>query len=287
MKKWKEINLVEEMSRIHDIKGLKHFFKEKGDILKKAMLPAVVCFALVFFWFAGSGEEGLIVSSDDSFSQNPQVQALSGEGADSGGQAGSDELPDGVSDESFRTDLSSMVIYVDIGGEVVNPGVYQVAGGTRLFQVIEEAGGLKESADTDSINRAETVTDGQKIIIGSRDESSPYYTGWTGGYTDLEGNLTSASGPSGASGTSGNSRGSGSSSASGQAVRETDDGYVVNINLATLQQLQLLPGVGPSTAEKITDYREKNGKFSRIEDIKNISGIGEKTYQNLKDFIEI
>ena len=54
-----------------------------------------------------------------------------------------------------------------------------------------------------------------------------------------------------------------------------------------MSELQLLPGVGPSTAQKIVDYRQQNGKFQRIEDIMNISGIGEKTFENLKDFIEI
>ena len=74
---------------------------------------------------------------------------------------------------------------------------------------------------------------------------------------------------------------------SGKAVRETENGSVVNINLASMNELQLLPGVGPSTAQKIVDYRQQNGKFQRIEDIMNISGIGEKTFENLKDFIEI
>ena len=70
-------------------------------------------------------------------------------------------------------------------------------------------------------------------------------------------------------------------------VIEAEPRGPVDLNDAEQEELEQLPGIGPSTAEKITDYREKNGKFSRIEDIKNISGIGEKTYQNLKDFIEI
>ncbi|MBR4411227.1 MAG: helix-hairpin-helix domain-containing protein, partial [Firmicutes bacterium] len=145
---------------------------------------------------------------------------------------------------------------------VNKPGVYRIPAGTRLFQVVEEAGGLKETADIDSINQAEAVTDGQKIIIGSRDENSPYYTGTS---VKIE-----PSGPSG-----------------GSAVRQTADGFKVNLNRATLADLQMIPGVGPSTAQKILDYRESAGKFSSISDLKNISGIGEKTYDNLKDYIEV
>ena len=147
----------------------------------------------------------------------------------------------------------------------MDPGVYMVEEDTRLFQVVELAGGLKETADTDSINQAERVSDGQKIIIGSRDETSPYFTGRarTFAYSGSE------------------------TETSTSAVRETEYGTLVNINLANLEELQMLPGVGPSTARKILVYREEHGSFLSAEDLKNISGIGDKTYENLKDYIEV
>ena len=255
MEKWKEIKILEELSQIHNLDGLRRFLKLRGDMLKKLAFPLVVIFALIFFWTSGGTKDKIEISS-----QNPDNPGIS----DGQTVSGSDS----VADEADAMNETKAQIYVDLGGEVNHPGVYEVSSGTRLFQVIEKAGGLKDSADTDSINQAEAVTDGQKIIIGSKDETSPYYTG--------SGYLQTTQHDAGTEGGS-----------SGKAVRETENGSVVNINLASMSELQLLPGVGPSTAQKIVDYRQQNGKFQRIEDIMNISGIGEKTFENLKDFIEI
>ncbi|MBR4862853.1 MAG: helix-hairpin-helix domain-containing protein [Firmicutes bacterium] len=209
------------------------------EMIKKIMFPAVVIMAMIVFWIFG-GEEDLTVEDTGSMeAMETQVQ-----------------------EEVDETEYLTGDIYVDIGGEVNQPGVYRIPAGTRLFQVVEEAGGLKETADIDSINQAEAVTDGQKIIIGSRDENSPYYTG-----TAVKPESAASSG--------------------GSAVRQTADGFKVNLNRATLSDLQMIPGVGPSTAQKILDYRESVGKFGSISDLKNISGIGEKTYDNLKDYIEV
>lgn len=222
------------------IKGKLRFLKDYEDILKKAALPAVVAVAVLCFWIFGG--------------DSPDKQEVS-------------INVNGPASEAEEVRDEDALIYVDIGGEVQNPGVYQIPEGTRLFQVIEEAGGLKETAAADSINQAEPVIDGQKIIVGSLDAASPYYIG-----------------SSVISSTSGQDR---NISESKGAVRITADGVLVNINLATLEDLQVIPGVGPSTAQKILDYRNANGPFQKPEDLKKISGIGEKTYENLKDFIEI
>lgn len=264
MEKWKKNKIVEEMLQIHSLNDLKLFLQDRGSTLKKLLLPVIVAVSLIFFWTSGNREQELQVTSSDPEGQSVSVSRM--DAADAGSLSETD--PDTAAGENAD---SPAELYVDIGGEVVHPGVYQVAEGTRLFQVIEKAGGLKDSADTDSINQAEPVSDGQKIIIGSLNESSPYYTG---------------SAPSSA-GSEGQASQGGQGSSAGRAVRETDAGTIVNINLADLSQLQLLPGVGPSTAQKIVDYRQQNGNFQRIEDIMNISGIGEKTFENLKDFIEI
>ena len=223
---------------------LENLLKENVSLIKKAALPVVVAASVILFWAFG-GEEELVVEHGE---------------------------PPGETSDSIITDLPAenveedAELYVDIGGEVNHPGVYKVMVGTRLFQVVEQAGGLKDTADIDSINQAEPVSDGQKIIIGSLDENSPYYTG---GYQSdsVRSPTTKESGTA--------------------AVRETEYGSIVNLNLATLEELQLLPGVGPSTARKILEYRMENGNFQSPEDLKNISGIGEKTYENLKDYIEV
>lgn len=155
---------------------------------------------------------------------------------------------------------TSAVIYVDVGGEVNQPSVVELSDGSRVTDAIAAAGGLTEKADLTDINRAAFVSDGEKIFIPSQEDG------------DSDGLI---------SGDSGNS-GSGGSGSSGRS----SDGKI-NINTADSTQLQELNGVGPATAEKIIDYRKQNGRFQSIEDIKNVSGIGDKTYEKLKDHIRV
>lgn len=141
------------------------------------------------------------------------------------------------------------VIYVDISGAVVYPGVYQVAEDTRLYEVIEMAGGLAEDADTDSVNRASFVEDGQKIII------------------PLKGEAKSGAISSGASSSAG----------------ITADG-LVNINTASADELKTLSGIGDVTAQKIIEYRSSKA-FVNIEDIMSVNGIGNGIFQKIRDRI--
>lgn len=153
--------------------------------------------------------------------------------------------------EQASEDVNSERIeyYVDISGNVKVPGVYLVDDKTRLFQVVKMAGGFTRNADLDAINQAEIISDGQKIFIPSKINSNGE-----------------------------NSEGVNSSISS--------DGKI-NINNGDMDQLQEIPGVGPSTAQKIIDYRTENGRFTSKEDLKNISGIGDKTYEKLEDKIKI
>lgn len=128
-------------------------------------------------------------------------------------------------------------------------GVYSVEEGARVFEVIEKAGGLTEDASVEQINQAEAVSDGQKIVIPAKGEEL------------LAAEVYDISGKA--------SRG------------------LININTADSQTLQEIPGVGPATAEKIIAYRTENGRFAKIEDIRNVSGIGEKTFEKLKDKITV
>ena len=155
--------------------------------------------------------------------------------------------------------LSDGTIFVDIGGAVKNPMLAELPDGSRVDDAIQAAGGLKQEADMSSINRAEFLLDGQKIYIPSL-------------AMDEDGNIIEAAPSAGAADASGSS-----GTVSGK----------VNINTAGSEQLQTLNGVGPATAQKIIDYRQSNGSFSSVEDIKNVSGIGDKTFEKLKDSITI
>lgn len=141
-------------------------------------------------------------------------------------------------------------IIVDISGAVESPGVYMLQDGSRIFDLIEAAGGLTKDADINYINRAEILFDEAKIYIPSDRETS-----------DLS--------PESAVRTS--------SVSSGPSL--------ININTADSETLQKIPGVGPSTAEKIISYRLSHGRFSSIEELTNISGIGAKTLEKMKGYI--
>jgi len=142
------------------------------------------------------------------------------------------------------------MILVDIGGEVLNPMVAELEEGSRVEDAIKAAGGVTENADLTEINRAGFLEDGDKILIPAKAAEESF--------------------------TEDTSKGSSYSMYS--------DGRV-NINTADSQQLQTLDGIGPAMAEKIIAYRQENGRFRTIEDIKNVSGIGEKTFDKLKDNI--
>lgn len=205
------------------ISYIKEQFKNNSDKLKKAALPFVVSAALLFFWLSGENKE-----KEEIPDTSPQDLMMQEEVAEK--TADSEETPD---------------IYVDISGYVKNPGVYQVSQGTRIFQVIEKAGGLTQGADIKSLNRAEEVTDGQKIIIYAEGETEATFES------------------------------------------EEEQESKVNINKADSAALQDVPGIGPATAEKIIRYREENGYFRSIEDLLNVSGIGEKTLENMREYITV
>ena len=161
-------------------------------------------------------------------------------------------------------------IMVDVSGAVKNPYVVMLQEGSRVFQAVEKAGGYTADADTRVINQAEILSDGQKLYIPTKQEVEKSQNGSTAYDQDLSGS-NAASSYSVSGFTSGGS--------SGQSK--------ININTADSAALQQLTGVGPATAEKIITYRNENGKFKSIEDIKNVSGIGDKTYEKFEDLITI
>ena len=146
-------------------------------------------------------------------------------------------------------------IFVHVVGEVNSPGIVKVPNGTRLYNVIEKAGGMTKNAQTDYLNLADTVKDGQQIRVISKKE-----------YKKLKKKKSSGSSPN---------ESQGGKSQSG----------LININTATAEELQTLSGIGEVRAKAIVEYRTQNGNFSKPEDIKNVSGIGDATFNNIKSQI--
>ncbi|MEG0375318.1 MAG: ComEA family DNA-binding protein [Raoultibacter sp.] len=160
-------------------------------------------------------------------------------------------------DHDAETPVAEVCIHVT--GAVVSPGMYSVAEGSRVQAVIDAAGGFAEGASTTAINLARVVADGEQIIVPTLEEAQAAASGGPG------------------VGVSG-----GGALGGGAAVQV---GGKVNINTADVTALDSLPGIGPSTAQKIIADREANGPFATIEDLQRVSGIGEKKYASLVDSI--
>ena len=139
-------------------------------------------------------------------------------------------------------------LVVDVVGAVRRPGLYRLPQGTRVADALARAGGLTPKADRTLVNLAAPLADGEQVIVPAR--------------------------VSGA--------GAGVSGGSGSAVAPAGP---VHLNVATLEQLDALPGVGPVTAQKILDYRQKHGAFGSVDELDAISGIGPARLDQLRDLV--
>ncbi|MBS1008951.1 helix-hairpin-helix domain-containing protein [Leuconostoc suionicum] len=143
------------------------------------------------------------------------------------------------------------IVMVDVKGAVKNPGVYKITSFARVQTAIAQAGGTLEEADMQQVNLAQKLTDGQIVYVPMRGEtSSPVNNGST-------------------------------------SAMSTTDNEVINLNTATVVELQKLDGIGVKKAEQIIAYREEHGEFKSIEEIKQVSGIGEKRFEALKDKVTV
>ena len=161
---------------------------------------------------------------------------------------------------SAQSVSQSKTVTCDISGAVKHQGVYTLKTGARIQELIEAAGGAKQNAQLKAVNRAVMLKDQDKIHI-------PY----KGEKVEKASNFSST----GAGTTTANE------STSGESTQ--NNGEKVNLNTASAADLQKLNGIGQKKAEQIIAYREQNGQFKKIEDLMQVSGIGEKTFAALKD----
>lgn len=155
------------------------------------------------------------------------------------------------------------IVIIHITGSVKNPGIVKLKEGSRIEDAIEAAGGLTENADITKVNLAYIVEDGTKIKIPSASEEDI-------GDEDI---IDSKSGDN--------------IIIEENTVSSNNSTQTININKATEKEFETLPGIGPSLASKIIEYRNQNGKFGSIDDIKNVNGIGDSKYEKIKDLITV
>lgn len=159
-------------------------------------------------------------------------------------------------------ELETEKIAIHIIGEVKKEGIVYLEASSRIVDAIKEAGGATKEADLSQINLAYELQDGQKIYIPNKNEKiSEYITMSSGNNVIIEENNSSA-----------------------ETERKENK---VNINTANVNELDNLPGIGPSLAQRIIEYREENGNFKSIEELQNVKGIGEAKYSDIKDNVTI
>ncbi|GAB3805248.1 hypothetical protein GCM10028798_26750 [Humibacter antri] len=159
-------------------------------------------------------------------------------------------------DSGTSTPLSTpaAVLYVHVLGAVSRPGLYTLPAGTRVVDAVGAAGGMTSDAEQSGVNLARPLTDGEQLVVPHvGDPVQPD--------------------PGGAAGAG--------------AAQGTVAGGKVNLNTATKEQLETLPRVGPAMAAKILTWRTQNGRFTSIDDLMNVSGIGQRTFDGLKDLVSV
>lgn len=162
-----------------------------------------------------------------------------------------------IENNTKENEGSKELVIVHITGAVKTPGIVKLPEGARIEDAIDKAGGLTEDADISDVNLAYVLEDGIKIKIPtiSEEKNEEIIINSIGeGIVEKE-------------------------------ISNNSENKIININKANETDLQTLPGIGASLAGRIVEYRNSNGKFNEIEDIKNVSGIGDSKYENIKNLI--
>lgn len=177
-------------------------------------------------------------------------------------------------DKNPKEEKENEIMYkVDVKGQIVSPGIYTLASTSRVIDAIEAAGGLTEHANTTVINLSKKISDEMVIIVYSNDEVANFTK-----TKEIEAEVQKEC-----------------QQIDENALRndacvceeETKNTGLISLNTATIEELITLPGIGESKAKDIIAYRNDNGLFKSIEDIKNIPGIGDSLFAKIKNYITI
>lgn len=250
-----------------DINILKEKFKKIITKIKKIdkdyVIIGVIVIAVIIFMIINLGKIKEFENKDDNKMTN--VESSINTDNDK-----SEENKEQKDDNSKEQIVNGGGIFVHIDGHINNPGVYEIKENDRIKTLIDKAGGFKEGYSIKNINLAAKLSDGDKIYIPSVSEEKNSENNNNNNNININ------------------------SSGKGQNIK-TDRNNVsimknnskININTANISELKQITGIGESTANKIIDYRENVGKFKKIEDIKEVKGIGDAKYESLKNKITI
>ena len=166
-----------------------------------------------------------------------------------------------VTPSSSATNAATVLV-VAVEGKVRHPGLVRLPAGSRIADAIEAAGGAEPGTDLSFVNLAQKVVDGELIVIGMTPPP---------GVAATSGSTSSGSGGSGAGGSGGTAQ----------------PGAPINVNTATEADLDTLPGIGPALAQRIIEYRTQHGAFRSVDELRNVSGIGDAKFAEIKDLVTV
>ncbi|WP_374704576.1 helix-hairpin-helix domain-containing protein [Streptomyces sp. NL15-2K] len=216
---------------------------ERRSVLALTVLLVVAAgFAVQHFW---TGRTESVRAPEVVRAAAPYAEGQHSEHTEPASSAGAPNTVGGAGAE----------IVVDIGGKVRDPGIHRLPAGSRVADALRAAGGVRPGANTDGLNRARFLVDGEQVIVG-----------------------TPAAAPGGGSG--GTVVGGPAGSAAGAAPAGP-----VSLNTATVDQLDTLPGVGPVLAQHIIDYRTQHGGFRSVDELREVNGIGERRFADLRNLV--
>ncbi|MBQ0849097.1 helix-hairpin-helix domain-containing protein [Streptomyces sp. BH-SS-21] len=156
-------------------------------------------------------------------------------------------------------------LVVDVSGKVREPGIHRLPAGSRVADALKAAGGVRPGTNTEGLNRARFLVDGEQVVVGAPTAVGP--------------------GAPGAPGVASSSGGSAGSGVVGPGVAAPAPAAPVALNTATLEQLDTLPGVGPVLAQHIIDYRGRHGGFRSVDELREVNGIGDRRFADLRNLV--
>lgn len=266
-------------------------FKKKNNVYAKKMqnrvkieIRAILFLSLCFLcgcvrkdqagayleeWELEGAKTAENAEAGDSFAEEGSI---SGEVKSVSSVQGAEDEPEKANVREDEAADDPSVLYVHICGAVEKPGVYELPAGSRVFEAVRQAGGFRGDADEDYVNQAQEVPDAGKLVIPTLEETSILEENdrENSGFGILMPTASASGTPD--LGTPGQEAGGGNLG-------------LVNINTADKAGLCSLPGIGNAKAEAILAYREKKGRFSSVEELKQVDGIGDGVFSSLKDSI--
>ncbi|MFJ5835866.1 helix-hairpin-helix domain-containing protein [Streptomyces shenzhenensis] len=232
--------------------------ERRGVIALAVLLVVVAVFAVQHFW-AGrtqSVRAPQVVRAEAPFTADEKGEVGgAGEDDEKAGHGGG--IGAGDSTGVAAPGAAGAEIVVDVSGKVRNPGIHRLPAGSRVVDALSAAGGVRPGTDTDGLNRARFLVDGEQIVVGG-----------PAGVTGPGAGGASGAGPAGAL-----------AGAGGPAAP-------VSLNTATVDQLDTLPGVGPVLAQHIVDYRTQHGGFRSVDELRQVKGIGDRRFADLRDLVQ-